>query len=1017
MVKGPWRLFVWAGLTVVLLPVAVAGAQQSGSIRGMVYDREFDVPMPLAQVQIAETGQTVRASSEGNYAFGEVPPGRYTLVFSREGYHRQVVSDVVVTPGQMTEVDASMSGDFEEMEEFVVEDMVLGSTDVELLEIRRESPGLVDSVSVETMSRAGVSNAADALALAPGATVQDGKFAVIRGLPDRYVVSMMNGVRLPTADTDKRAVELDQFPSEVIESVRITKTFTPDQQGDASGGAVDVVLKGVPDQNVFKISFGAGVLSNTWGKDNFLSYSGGGVGGWGVDDGSREIPYDRIGGVWPGAIGVTERDAPYNGDWSLSGGGRKRYDRHLTVGGFGTLYYNRGSSFYDEAVDDSWWVEQPGDPMTPQYGNPTTPQDGDFKTSLFDVTQGVRDVSWGGLLTLGAQSEYHNLSVLYMFTRSTEDKVTLAEDTRGKAGLHTYWPDVFGPEYAHYNPTDPTHPGNTDGSDSAPYLRTETLDYTERSTDTFQLHGRHVLPIRPFGFEGLVQFLYPEFNWTLAHSSASSYQPDKRLFGTQWRGPAENPGIPWLGIPASITPAKHSMFKPAANFTMGNLQRTWKEIQEQSDQYALNLTLPFEQWAGDEGYLKFGLFRDEVTREYDQESFSNFGDLNLAAPKSFEGPWESRWSDVWPVQNHRMGAAAIDVDYTGKQEISAWYHMVDLPISSMARLIGGARYESTELSITNRPEEFVTWIPPGAPGSIDLDPPSAADVHYEQYDILPSLGFVLTPFAEIMIRGSYSETVARQTFKELSPIQQMEYLGGDVFIGNPSLRMSEVKNYDLRVDYTPYAGCLLSVSWFHKEVTDPIEYVQRVANFTYTTPVNYPEGELTGWEFEIRQHLGQYVKPLEGLTVGANATLIDSQVQLTAAEVVAFNEPNIRAPMTHRAMTNAPEFLYNIYLTYDLKRYDTRLGLFYTVRGDTLVAGAGQSNGKFVPSIYETEYGTLNFTLEKRLSEHAVVSFKAKNLLDPAIERVYRSAYIGGDVTKSSYHKGMEFSMSVSVTW
>ena len=113
---------------------------------------------------------------------------------------------------------------------------------------------LMDSISADLMSRAGASDAASALKLVAGASVQNGKSAVIRGLPDRYVSSQMNGVRLPTADEDKRAVELDQFPSAVIESIQVSKTFTPDQQGDASGGAVNVVLKSVPEENTIKVS-------------------------------------------------------------------------------------------------------------------------------------------------------------------------------------------------------------------------------------------------------------------------------------------------------------------------------------------------------------------------------------------------------------------------------------------------------------------------------------------------------------------------------------------------------------------------------------------------------------------------------------------------------------------------------------------------------------------------------------------------------------------------------------------
>ena len=99
--------------------------------------------------------------------------------------------------------------------------------------------------------------------------VQDGKYAVLRGLPDRYVSSQMNGVRLPTADEDKRAVELDLFPSAVIESLQVSKTFTPDQQGDASGGAVNVRLKGIPDETVLQVRTQVGGNSQVTGRGDF----------------------------------------------------------------------------------------------------------------------------------------------------------------------------------------------------------------------------------------------------------------------------------------------------------------------------------------------------------------------------------------------------------------------------------------------------------------------------------------------------------------------------------------------------------------------------------------------------------------------------------------------------------------------------------------------------------------------------------------------------------------------------
>ena len=139
-----------------------------------------------------------------------------------------------------------------------------------------------------------------------------------------------------------------------------------------------------------------------------------------------------------------------------------------------------------------------------------------------------------------------------------------------------------------------------------------------------------------------------------------------------------------------------------------------------------------------------------------------------------------------------------------------------------------------------------------------------------------------------------------------------------MFIGNADLRMSNLDNYDVRVDYKPYDGGLLSGSIFYKDIEDPIEFVQRVALFDYTTPVNYPAGTLLGFEFEARQDLSQWWEAARGLSAGLNATYIDSEVILPDDEAAGFNAPGIQAPLTKRDATNAPEYLYNIYTTYDI---------------------------------------------------------------------------------------------------
>ncbi len=995
-------------ILIFLCVVSVVNAQEYGGIRGIVYDKDFDVPLPAVQVQVAETGNKIISDQDGNYFFGQLKSGTYTLIFTKDGFISQSISNIAVSPGQITEINTSIVPEYTKMEEFVVQELEMsGGSAIALINIRMDSPALMGSIGSDVISQAGIGDAAEAMRIVPGATVEDGKYPVIRGLPDRYVNSQLNGVRLPSADADKRAVQLDQFPSALIESIQVSKTFTPDQQGDASGGAVNVITKGIPDETLFQLSTQIGYNPGTTGSSDFLTYEDGGVTFWGIDDGRRDIQYSNYGLNWSGAAGVSRDNAPIDYKWSLSGGGKNELENDVTIGGFATFFYEHSSSFIDDGFDYQYWVEQPGDSMTPQYDNGAPEQD-KFTTSLFDYTKGSEEVKWGTLGTIGIDMEDHSLALLYLYTRSAEDTATLAEDTTGKASLHKYWPDVYGSEYDNYDRYDIHDPANS-MPDVAPYIRTQTLQYTERTTQSVQFKGTHTLLNEDYEyiFGDYFKLKRPEFDWRVSFNSSELYQPDKRQFGSLWHASYYSSYYLSPGTKESY----YSPYKPSENYTLGAFQRIWKDIKEDDTQYSIDLKFPFEQWNENEGYVKFGFFDDKVKRKYDQDSFSNFLDN-----KNSDGEWENYWSDIFQFENHPITPGDTDVDYKGNQDIMALYYMLDVPLNSQIKIVGGHRFENTELTVINQAEKDAQWNPPGE-ASTKITPgfyPNGADAQFEQKDILPSIGLEYSPVESVKFRGSYSETVARQTFKELTPIQQMEYLGADVFVGFPGLKMSSLKNYDLRMDYSPYSGGLWSLSYFYKDIKDPIEYVQAFGDFVYTTPSNYPEGKMSGIEFEVRQDAGRYFEDLDGLTLGANATFIDSEVTLSPTEAAKFSATNIMAPMSKRDMTNAPEHLYNLYMTYDMERYKTQLALFYTVRGDTLVAGAGQSSGKYIPSVYETEFGTLNMSLSYDVKENCKLKFQAKNLTDPAIKQVYRSKYIGDDVTKSSYKKGMDFSLSLA---
>lgn len=1003
------RISVWLALG--LLSAAQAWAQMGG-VRGVVMDQDFGVPLPGVKVRVSETGQETATGDTGSFYLEQLAPGAYTLLFSKSGYTRITRPEVVVTAGQLTEVEAALAGEYEEMDELVVRDIQLGgASEIGLLNLRMESPALMDSVGADMMSQAGASDAAGALKLVAGATVQDGKYAVVRGLPDRYVSSQMNSVRLPTADPDKRAVQLDQFPAAMIESMQVAKTFTPDQQGDASGGAVNVVLKGIPDEPVLQAK--AGTKFNTGiNGEPFLTYQGGGNSYLGIDNGSRNPQVPDT--VWKGAYGVKEGTAPFMYDWNVTAGGKDSLIGDLRVGAMANLFYKQDASSFNDGISDKYWLEPYTKVGLVPAGLVDRNRDGVLEredinieslSSLYDVRKSSDKVQWGWLAAVGAENEWNRLTLLHMRTHNAEDKATLAEDTRGRE------------QYV----------------GTLPYRRSHTLEYIERDTDSLQLSARHTIPLPELDAAGFT-LLHPEIDWTAAKSSSELDSPDKRIFSVLWEPEVINPGgreyvfnpvtggFEWVITPPTTNSASYREDKPNAS-TLGGIQRIWKNIREDSDQFFVNGRIPFEQWSREEGFVKLGYFTDRTVRRFDQDTFSNtrpFGDI------FWDADWSEYWSDAFyeqglanpGAQQYQMHETNYDVDYIGRQEISAWYYMIDLPLTTFFKVTGGTRVESTSMQIEFDAEDDVLWydFKNGALSSFQKNPPP--NIPIDQTDVLPSVGFECRPLGSVTLRGNYSETIARPTFKEYSPIAQFEYVGGDIFIGNSALTMSALENYDLRADWVPYAGSLVSVSWFMKNIEDPIEYTQKSADNVgiFTSSVNYPDGRIEGYEFEVRQHLGQFLSALEGLSIGGNLTLIDSEVTIPADEVARYISNNYGFVETTRDMLNAPEYLYNLYTTYDIAHTGTRLGLFYTVKGDTLVAGPS-TFGEYIPSVYAREYGTLNFTVSQRLTEHWSLSFKIKNLTNPEIQEVYRAEALGEEALKSSYTQGVEYSVGLSGSW
>ncbi|MEL6717040.1 MAG: hypothetical protein AAFP86_24905, partial [Planctomycetota bacterium] len=158
---------------------------------------------------------------------------------------------------------------------------------------------------------------------------------------------------------------------------------------------------------------------------------------------------------------------------------------------------------------------------------------GDAQTALFDIVRATEEVQWGGTASLGLEIDPDNrIGLQFLYTHTADDSAILAEDTRGKRF-----------RFPNYDVNDPAGPGNTiaddtyantDGTGDAPYIRTHSLVYNERTVGTTQLSGEHVLRMDDVDLGGKWRFKSPELNWSVAQSFSNLDQPGKRLFGSVW---------------------------------------------------------------------------------------------------------------------------------------------------------------------------------------------------------------------------------------------------------------------------------------------------------------------------------------------------------------------------------------------------------------------------------------------------------------------------------------------------
>jgi len=262
---------------------------QKGTVTGTVTADEAGriQPMPFVNVALKGTGVSANTDLDGKFTMA-AEPGSYILVVSFVGYEPSERA-VAITSGERTIADVELKGQGIEMKEFEVVKVADREREGVLLMERKEATGLVQNIGAQEMKKKGASDVAEGVQKLVGLSTVGGRYVVVRGLTDRYNSAYLNGLPLPSPDPDMKVAPLDIFPTDVVESISVTKAFTPDLYGDFSGGAVDITTKRATGENILKVSLGGGMNTQSTFRDH-RSYNGGSTDFWGRDDGTRTVP-------------------------------------------------------------------------------------------------------------------------------------------------------------------------------------------------------------------------------------------------------------------------------------------------------------------------------------------------------------------------------------------------------------------------------------------------------------------------------------------------------------------------------------------------------------------------------------------------------------------------------------------------------------------------------------------------------------------------------------------------------
>ncbi len=952
-------LFKAAFLLLFLFFISSDSWAQKGFVRGQLTDADNGETLIGGTVKVAGTGTGTITDLDGKYSL-ELAEGVYNLEISYVGYVTQSFPSISVKKGDVVELNVSMAVLVNPDNEVVVEGKRERNTENALIIEQKKAAIIQDGISSQQFSNIGSSDAADAARRVTSVTLEGGKYVYVRGLGDRYSKTTLNSAEIPGLDPNRNTVQMDLFPSNMIDNLVVYKTYSPDLPASFTGGAVNITTKDFPTRLTFQLNTSFAYNDMASMNENFLTYKGGKTDWWGTDDGTRDIPnrvlqgfptFSQTKGNPELARQLDEATRAFSSDMATT---RKRafldHSHSVSLGNqfqlfgktFGyvaALSYQRSFNYYDNGFTGRYTLSgnvNQATGLTPRYelGN------SELYTGINE--RGTESILRGAIFNISAKLSARSKIALNIINNHSGDKV--AGNLEG----------VFDDAGSAIDPNS--------------RYRTSFLQFTERGLTSAQLKGKHVLGGRQI-----------ELDWIASGTISKQNEPDLRFFSSDY----------------SIIGTEKVHRVQSALYPVPS--RYFRDMTESNVDVKANLTIPYKM-KGLESKLKVGTSYVNKNRDFNEKRFDYVNSRNNTQfsgnPNDYVAP-----SNLGITSGDSINGVYLRDNtqrtnsYVGTEGVLGIYAMSDMQLLRKLRVLAGVRMEQTNITVTS-------------------DNPSRQKGILNNMDFLPALNATYQQSDKINFRAAYGRTLARPVFRELAPFPTFDFIGDFILVGNPSLKRTLVDNFDLRWEMYPRPSELITVSAFYKNFNNPVE---RVINPQATNLEmifrNVEKATVYGFEVEVRKNL-DFVKPLEYFTVSANASVIRSIINIDPNELAAIRAIDPNRPST-RVMYGQSPYMINASINYDntaaAKKYVRGVNLSYNVFGERLAVVSASGT----PNVFEKPRPSLDLSVSQRKGR-LKATLRARNLLNPEYKMTQELK--GKEYVFNTYRVGRSFSFGVSYT-